>query len=116
MDRGDFDAALDLLDRRYRAEPGSEALRRLLAEAELAFVEKAYRHYLPAEKILVLERPVEELTGEALSPAEFFLLSRIDGTWNVKSIVQITPLREVEALRTLKRMRERGILGLKDPV
>ena len=116
MDRGDFEAALDLLDRRYRAEPGSDALRRLLAEAEMAFVEKAYRHYLPAEKVLTLDRSVEELTGEALSPAEFFLLSRIDGTWNVKSIVQITPLREVEALRTLKHMRERGIISLRDPV
>jgi hypothetical protein len=115
MDRGEFDSALDLLEVRYRAEPGSDALRRLLAEAELAFVEKAYRHYLPAEKIPVLGKPVESLAGEALSPAEFFLLSRIDGTWDVKSIVQITPLREVEALRTLKRMRERGVVVLRDP-
>lgn len=115
IDGGEFDGALDLLESRYRAEPGSEALRRLLAEAELAFVEKAYRHYLPAEKILALGKPVEFLAGEPLSPAEYFLLSRIDGTWDVKSIVQITPLREVEALRTLKRMRERGLVVLRDP-
>lgn len=115
IDGGEFDGALDLLESRYRAEPGSEALRRLLAEAELAFVEKAYRHYLPAEKILALGKPVESLAGEPLSPAEYFLLSRIDGTWDVKSIVQITPLREVEALRTLKRMRERGLVVLRDP-
>ena len=59
---------------------------------------------------------VESLTAEKLSPTEFFLLSRIDGTWDVKSIIQITPIREVDVLRTLKRMREKGLIDLKDPV
>jgi hypothetical protein len=59
---------------------------------------------------------MEFLTAERLSPSEFFLLSRIDGTWDVKSIIQITPLREVDALRALKRMREKGLIELRDPV
>jgi hypothetical protein len=63
----------------------------------------------------VLARRVETLTTEHLSPAEFFLLSRIDGSWDVKSIIQITPLREVDVLRTLKKMREKGVIDLKDP-
>ena len=106
--------AADLLNAVARSHPGDDALRRLVQDAEAAFVEKSWRHYLPAAKIPVLTRPVEELTGEALSPAEFFLLSRIDGSWDLKSIIQITPIREVEALRTLKRLRERGLIDLKD--
>jgi len=116
LNRGEFDSALDILDRAYKSQPGDEALRRLLAEAEASFVEKAYRHYLPPSKIVTLSREVESLTAERLSPTEFFLLSRIDGTWDVKSIIQITPLREVDVLRTLKRMREKGLIDLKDPV
>ncbi len=116
LNRGEFDSALEILDRAYKAQPGDEALRRLLAEAEASFVEKAYRHYLPPTKIVTLARAVESLTTERLSPTEFFLLSRIDGTWDVKSIIQITPLREVDVLRTLKRMREKGLIELKDPV
>jgi hypothetical protein len=115
INRGEFEAALEILDRAYKAQPGDEALRRLLAEAEATFVEKAYRHYLPPGKIVSLARPVEELAAERLSPPEFFLLSRIDGTWDVRSIIQITPLREVDVLRTLKRMRENGVIELKDP-
>jgi hypothetical protein len=114
MARGDFDAALEILDATFKARPGDDALRRLLAEAEAAFVDKAYRHYLPATKVIHLTRPVEELTSEKLSPAEFFLLSRIDGSWDVHSIIQIAPLREVEVLRALKRMRERGLIELRD--
>jgi len=115
INRGEFEAALEILDRAYKAQPGDEALRRILAEAEATFVEKAYRHYLPPGKIVSLARPVEELAAERLSPPEFFLLSRIDGTWDVRSIIQITPLREVDVLRTLKRMRENGVIELKDP-
>jgi hypothetical protein len=116
LNRGEFDSALEILDRAYKAQPGDEALRRILAEAEASFVEKAYRHYLPPNKIVTLPKSVESLTAERLSPTEFFLLSRIDGTWDVKSIIQITPLREVDVLRTLKRMREKGLIDLKDPV
>jgi hypothetical protein len=116
LNRGDFDAALEILDRAYRAQPGDEALRRLLAEAEAAFIEKAYRHYLPPAKVVALTKSMQSLTAERLSPTEFFLLSRIDnGTWDVRSIIQITPLREVDVLRTLKKMRENGVIELRDP-
>jgi hypothetical protein len=115
MAQGDFDAALEILDRAYRIQPADESLRRLVAEAETAFVEKAYRHYLPPAKVPVLLKPPQTLQSEYLSPAEFFLLSRMDGAWDVRSIIQIAPLREVEALRTLKRLRERGFLELRDP-
>jgi hypothetical protein len=115
LSRGEYDAALDILDQAYKSQPGDDALRRLLVEAEASFVEKAYRHFLPPSKVVVLARRMESLTAEHLSPTEFFLLSRIDGSWDVKSIIQITPLREVDVLRTLKKMREKGLIDLKDP-
>lgn len=115
MADGQHDRALGVLDALYREHPSDDALRRLTAEAEAAFVDKAYRHYLPPDKIPVLTMPVEALEAQQLSPPDFFLLSRIDGSWDVKSIIQIAPLREVDALRTLKRMRESGMIRLKDP-
>jgi hypothetical protein len=115
MGSSKFEEALEILDHLYRRFPGDESLRRMSAEAEAAFVEKAYRHYLPPAKVPVLTKPVDALESEKLSPSEFFLLSRMDGSWDVKSIIQIAPLREADALRTLKRMRENGVIELKDP-
>ena len=115
MGEGEFENALEILDGLYKEYPADESLRRLTAEAETAFVDKAYRHFLPPNKIPRLTRPVESLTTEGISPTEFFLLSRVDGTWDVKSIVQIAPLRETDTLRTLKRMREAGVIELNDP-
>lgn len=115
MSAGEVEAALERLDRIYHEFPGDESLRRLTAEAEAAFIEKAYRHFLPPSKIPTLTRPMDELEQENVSPTEFFLLSRIDGSWDVRSIIRIAPLRETDALRTLKRLRENGIIELKDP-
>jgi hypothetical protein len=115
MAKAEFEEALDILDGLYRQFPGDESLRRMTAEAEAAFVERAYRHYLPPTKVPALTKPMEELECENLSPTEFFLLSRIDGSWDIKSIIQIAPLREADALRTLKRMRENGVIVLHEP-
>jgi len=115
MARGDVDDALAILDALYAEFPGDDALRRLTLEAEVAFTEKAYRHYLPTLHLVHLARPIEELTGRSFSPKEFFLISRIDGTWDVKSIVQLAPLREVDTLRTLKHLRETGVIELRNP-
>lgn len=115
MSEGQLEKALDILDALYREHPGDDALRRLTAEAEAAFLDKAYRHYLPPDKVPMLAVPMESLESAKLSPPDFFLLSRIDGTWDIKSIIQIAPLREVDALRTLKRMRESGMIKLQDP-
>jgi hypothetical protein len=116
MGKGSIEAALDLLGALYRQHPGDDALRRLTAEAEATFVEKAYRHYVPAHQVPVLRRPIESLQAEKLSPQECFILSRVDGSWDVRSIVQVAPIREVEALRTLKRLRELAMIELSDPV
>ncbi len=115
MAKTEYERALVILDRVYREHPGEESLRRLTAEAEAAFVEKAYRHFLPPSKVLALTREMDTLEAEDLSPSEFFMLSRIDGTWDIKSIIQIAPMRESDALRTLKRLRENGLIELKDP-
>jgi hypothetical protein len=115
MTRGEAEEALALIDAAHEAGVRSADLVALAQEAEGYFVERAYRHYLPPGKIPVLKRPLESLLDEALSPAEMFLVSRVNGAWDLRSIVSISPLREVEALRALKRLRERGVIDLVDP-
>ena len=53
------------------------------------------------------------LVEENLTPEEVFLVSRVNGSWDLKSIISISPLREVDALRIIKNLKERGILDLK---
>ena len=113
--RGDVDAALSLLDRARAAGIRSAEMNTLVQAAEQAFVEGAYRHILPPGKVPVLMRPLESLMNESLTPEEVFLVSRVNGSWDLRSIMSISPLREVDALRALKKLRERRIIDLVDP-
>jgi len=114
LDRGEYEAALILLDSIRDEGVRNPELAALTVTAEQYFVERAYRHYLPPGKIPILKRPLESLVGDNLSPAEGFLVSRVNGSWDLRSIMSISPLREVDALRALKRLRERGIIDLVD--
>ena len=110
-----YEQAMDRLACAVQARSHDLGLRTKLEEVEAIYIERAYRYFLPPNQVLVLKTPLETLTGESLTPQEMFLLSRINGAWTVKDIVTVSPLREVEALRVLKLLRERGLVGLLVP-
>ena len=115
LEKGNYEPALTLLEQ-IRSENGQNIeIPDLIRRAEAGFVDTAYKHYLPAGKIPVLTRPLESLLTEDLTPEEGFLITRVNGEWNIESIVSISPLREVEVLRILKKLREKMIIQLKDP-
>jgi hypothetical protein len=53
----------------------------------------------------------DSLTEQQLGPQEAFLLSRINGEWDVSSILSICPFREVDSLRMIKSLLDRGIIN-----
>jgi hypothetical protein len=45
-----------------------------------------------------------------LSAPERYLLSRADGTRDLASIVQVSPLHELEALKLFQRLLDQGLV------
>ena len=109
---GDAEGALVILEKVRGGSGKNPEINALIQVAEEHFIERAYRHYLPPKKIPVLKKPLESLTNQDLSPEEVFLVSRVNGSWDLRSIISISPLREVDALRAFKKLRERGIIDL----
>ncbi len=113
--KGRSEEALDLL-REIEPQSGeyqSEVVP-LIERAEKDTIRDMYGQHLPPDKIPHVIIPFEELGTVQLTPQEGFILSRLDGIWDVRSIVSITPIKEVEALRLLKRLIDRGIVELKE--
>lgn len=111
--KGDPESALALVGE-DSLQPTPELVR-LREKAERAFVEKVYREEISLLAVPRLARPLEELTNEPLRPEEFFLLSRLDGNWTIRDIVDIAPAREVETLRVLRRLIRRGLILVPQP-
>lgn len=110
MSTGKHEEAINLLTYVQERERKNQDVVDLLARAENAFVQGIYENVISPDAILKLGRSLEELEGESMTSEETFLLTRVNGSWDLRSILTITPLREVDALRMLKRLLDRGIV------
>ena len=115
MHRREYAAALELLNASYRANPGDGYLRRLISRAEQAYTDRLRRRDFSYDRTPVaipdaLADPAAEIRSE-----ESFLLSLIDGETDIKSILWLSPLREVDVLRALERMLDRGLIRIDPP-
>ena len=105
---GDAERALEILDAAEKLPVAdAQALRRTAEERLLSRLraELLQNHLKP---VLVVDRAtVREMP---LTPPERFLLYRMDGIREIEDLLQISPLRQVDALRLIKRLRGEGIL------
>ena len=68
---------------------------------------------VPREKVPVVTVDLKTLTTENFDPQEGFVLSRVNGQWDVQSILKLCPMAEEDALLIFSRLLERGIIELR---
>jgi hypothetical protein len=103
-----FKVASDLAPSDGRA---AEALR--AAEREIrTSIEK---DGVTEDKVPELAIAIPELTERTFSPHEGFVLSRINGHWDVNSIMKISPIKELEVLMIFQRLWNDGVIRWKNP-
>jgi hypothetical protein len=54
---------------------------------------------------------LETVMTIGLGPKEGFILSRINGSWDVRSILSVCPFREAESLLILRKLLESKLIG-----
>jgi hypothetical protein len=88
-----------------------EAKKGLLAVGEVRKRERIARQ-VPLDKIPVLRLGSVALTKETFDSQEGFVLSRINGQWDVQSILKLCPIPEVDALAIFARLIDRKIIEM----
>jgi hypothetical protein len=68
---------------------------------------------IPAGSIPVLGKPMEELMNFPFTPPEAFIVSRINGLWDVRSIARISPFPEAEVTRVFHKLHKSGVITFK---
>lgn len=110
MADGRFAEALDLLKDIDHGVPNYQQIVAPMVErAERESIRELHKQ-LPPDKIIRLKVPLSEISFSKLTPEEGFLLSRIDGSWDIRSILSVTPMKELDALRLLKKFLDRGVI------
>jgi hypothetical protein len=85
-----------------------------LKEAEELLHETLAFEGIELSQIPVLCVPMTQLTKFNFTPNEGFVLSRVNGVWDVKSIVKISPIREMEVLLALRKLAADGVINWKE--
>ena len=67
---------------------------------------------VPLDKVPTLTMDMVDLTRQDFDPLEGFVLSRVNGQWDVKSILKLCPMGEEEALLIFARLLERRVIDL----
>lgn len=111
LDNSQAERALSIIHTVLRREPKNTAAENLLIEAERKFISEVYARIPPTGVPKILLK-AEELAKKEIGPQEGFVLSRINGEWDIESILSICPFREADSLRMIKSMLDDGIIGL----
>lgn len=110
---GRFDSALEAYERVLSLDGLNQAAKKgLLAVAEARQKAKVARR-IPLDKVPVLRLTSVALAQQRFDPQEGFVLSRVNGQWDVRSLLKLCPMPEDEALVIFSRLLERQVIELK---
>jgi len=101
-----FKVASDLNPADGRAAEG-------IRDAERIIKQSLEKDGIKGEKVPELAIPISEITERTFSPHEGFVLSRINAQWDVKSIMKISPIRELEVLMIFQKFLKDGVIRWK---
>jgi tetratricopeptide (TPR) repeat protein len=101
-----FEAALDI-------DPQNKYARLFLLKIERLSEQGEPAPQIPLEKVPVLKRSLQELSRMTLDPQEGFVLSRVNGEWDIRSILKICPMSEPEVLLIFQRLHKEGLIELR---
>lgn len=94
-------------------DPADGRVVEAIREAERGIRSALEKTGVTGEKIPEIAIPMSELTDMTLSPHEGFVLSRINGAWDVKSIMKISPMKELEVLMIFDKFIRDGMVRFK---
>jgi hypothetical protein len=84
----------------------------LISQIETAWLQLLRGSLTATKRIPSLKVPPSKLRGLPLTAPERYLLSRFDGKRDLGSVINVSPIRELEALSHFQRFLEMGLVGL----
>jgi hypothetical protein len=113
MQGRDFDQSVSVLKQGLAEFPYDPDLCEALELAEKGLTENLKSEMLSDKRIPYLQRDDLLRISSNWTPAQRYILSRIDGHRTLRSIIMVSPLKEVEALKTFHALIKAELVGLR---
>ena len=112
MNENNIDNALAIVHSALDREPNNAEAQCLREQTENRYVRQVFQNGLSRTSVPRLLVGLEQLEAERLGPQEGFILSRVNGDWDIASILSVCPFREADSVRMIKKLIENGIVGI----
>jgi hypothetical protein len=112
MKKRDHEHALRYLRAAKSLDPESKEIQEANQQGEKAVREEMDRAGVKLTAVPKLARTLEELTAAKISPQEGFMLTRINGSYDIQSIIKITPMPQLDALLVFWKLAQAGHIRL----
>jgi hypothetical protein len=108
----DFEKTQRLLRAAQNLDPNHPKVRSATKGAETVILSELRNQGMLDSKVPRVAKALEEITQMNFSPNEGFILSRINGTWDIGSLIKISPIRETDAMLIFHKLWRDGIIAL----
>lgn len=108
-----FDAAIEAFEEVLALDRLNQDAKKGLVRVAEARERERTRRLLPPEKAPYLTMGTMALSQQKFDPKEAFVLSRINGEWDVRSILKLCPFPEEESIAIFKRLVDRKVIALR---
>jgi hypothetical protein len=107
----DFEKTQRLLRAAQNIDPNHPKVRSAVKGAETVILGELKNQGLLDSKVPKVAKPLEEITQMNFSPNEGFILSRINGQWDIGSLIKISPIRETDAMLIFYKLWKDGTIA-----
>lgn len=108
----DYEKTQRLLKAAENLDPNQPQVRSAIKGAEAVILADLSSQGLNEAKVPRIAKPVAEITTMNFSPNEGFILSRINGQYDIGSLMKISPIREPDAMLIFYKLWKDGIIAL----
>ena len=111
LKRGDLTNAVKYL-KEAKDSDGADSIKTQIKRGEDKVLDALETRGVNVNRTPRLKCDMGELTKLDISPQEGFMLTRVDGSYDIKSILRMSPMPKVEVLLLFWRLRESGHIAL----
>jgi hypothetical protein len=106
----DYEKTQRLLKAAQNLDPNHPKIRTAIKGAETVILGQLRGEGIVDSKVPRVAKALEEITQMNFSPNEGFILSRINGQWDIGSLIKISPIRETDAMLIFYKLFRDGII------
>ena len=114
VDDGKLEKALRYIKATSILEPNNRQLKQSVASTEDKITQRMRNDGVTMTSIPRLDCNIEEIDSSTLSPQAGFMLTRVDGTYDLKGIAKTSPMTALEAQIVIWELKQAGYIKLSE--